>query len=801
MRRKPRSQSLLHDSPGLSLGPAQPLGQCERSFFEARYQADLSAVRVHDNPDTAASAAQLHARAFALGPAIAFGAGEYRPDTGTGRRLLGHELAHVVQATGAAHAHPVLRRQESASQEASPGSDLVCSAETDEPQVCEDTPVPAASAQAGQPAALNLSGSFDERMSAFKQLVKTTAIHRLIGNQRNLDLWAVLIDKVIPATDLASVGMIQSGGLRAYNEMQDIRDPMVRELRAHQAVGRYRACTGCHIENQAWGTRTERSALGGPEWLSPNERRAGLAAPGPFSGTAFPALRWSASPPPDSARAMSDWISGSATVQAPGGAGYQPPAGTLEGRLNQLFPDPADVPRAMKRVRPVLQALGPQGYKVLPDSILTELEGDSVEALRHTIDTAITERKEGYAELIRMIRAGEVGYEHFGPIVRDLLPAADAEVRDAIQQEMDDHAFWAKVEGIVVGLLSIAALLLTIFPPTSAAGLMALGALEAGLGVYGAVKGEEMMRIGQAYLLGIGADDVFTREQQESGGTMVVGGFASVALAPLAVAGGTGRMMGAASRMGEASLESSLALLRAGQTVQRGKYVITVAEDGSLVATVADRPDVLIIMRDGTATAYQSTGSGGMRVLESRTLLPPGAGGASEGGAAFEGGLPHVQQKASNWCGAACGEMAAGRLGVEASQEQIAATRFFEHPVIADGQELSAGGFQTSGLSSAMEEVAPVAGRRWIGGTISNSYPMSTADGLRETMRGFLGSTESSIILRVRGGNHWIVVDEVSAEGMLLIRDPARQASTMVSADELLAMQPTGDAVLSFPRK
>jgi hypothetical protein len=282
---------------------------------------------------------------------------------------------------------------------------------------------------------------------------------------------------------------------------------------------------------------------------------------------------------------------------------------------------------------------------------------------------------------------------------------------------------------------------------------------------------------------------------------MVLGGFLSVALAPLAVVGGTTRMVGAASRMGGATLEGSLALLEAGQTVQRGKYLMTVAEDGSLVVTIADRPDVLIIMRDGTATAYQSTGSGGLRVLESRPLLPPGAGGIGEGGAAFEGGFPHVPQKGSNWCGAACGEMAAGRLGVEVSQEEIAATRFFDHPVVVEGQELSAGGFQSPRLASAMEEVAPVAGRKWIGGTLPERYPMATAEDLRETMSGFLKSTDSSIILRVRGGNHWIVVDDVTAEGMILIRDPAARTSSMITAEDLLGMKPTGDAVLSFPQK
>ncbi|WP_444634715.1 eCIS core domain-containing protein [Cupriavidus oxalaticus] len=100
LRRKPRSHDLLRDSPGLALGHARPLGDSERGFFERRYHADLSAVRVHDNSSAAASATRLNARAFSTGADIAFGAGEFRPHTREGRHLLAHELAHVVQGHG-----------------------------------------------------------------------------------------------------------------------------------------------------------------------------------------------------------------------------------------------------------------------------------------------------------------------------------------------------------------------------------------------------------------------------------------------------------------------------------------------------------------------------------------------------------------------------------------------------------------------------------------------------------------------------------------------------------------------------
>jgi len=65
-----------------------------REFFEPRIGYDFSNVRVHTDPD---STRGLQARAYTVGRNIVFGAGEYAPHTGEGKKLLAHELAHVVQ--------------------------------------------------------------------------------------------------------------------------------------------------------------------------------------------------------------------------------------------------------------------------------------------------------------------------------------------------------------------------------------------------------------------------------------------------------------------------------------------------------------------------------------------------------------------------------------------------------------------------------------------------------------------------------------------------------------------------------
>lgn len=97
--------------PGVAEGAAQaaaeavshdgePLGGPERSFFEPRFGRDLSGVRIHTNSGAALAASGIDAYAYASGRHIAFAAGQYRPRTNDGLRLLAHELAHVVQQQG-----------------------------------------------------------------------------------------------------------------------------------------------------------------------------------------------------------------------------------------------------------------------------------------------------------------------------------------------------------------------------------------------------------------------------------------------------------------------------------------------------------------------------------------------------------------------------------------------------------------------------------------------------------------------------------------------------------------------------
>lgn len=78
-------------------GSGQPLDQLTRAFMEPRFGHDFSQVQVHTDNKAAKSAQAVNALAYTVGQHVVFGASQFVPTTGSGRRLLAHELAHVIQ--------------------------------------------------------------------------------------------------------------------------------------------------------------------------------------------------------------------------------------------------------------------------------------------------------------------------------------------------------------------------------------------------------------------------------------------------------------------------------------------------------------------------------------------------------------------------------------------------------------------------------------------------------------------------------------------------------------------------------
>lgn len=78
-------------------GGGQPLSESVRSFFEPRFGHDFNQVRIHTGANAAESARVMNAHAYTFGRDVVFGLGKYQPESAEGKRMLAHELTHVVQ--------------------------------------------------------------------------------------------------------------------------------------------------------------------------------------------------------------------------------------------------------------------------------------------------------------------------------------------------------------------------------------------------------------------------------------------------------------------------------------------------------------------------------------------------------------------------------------------------------------------------------------------------------------------------------------------------------------------------------
>jgi hypothetical protein len=75
-----------------------------------RFGYDFSEVRVRDDAQAAQSASEVNAQAYTVGHDVVFGSGQFSPETGAGRRLIAHELAHVVQQASGVCRNVIQRR-------------------------------------------------------------------------------------------------------------------------------------------------------------------------------------------------------------------------------------------------------------------------------------------------------------------------------------------------------------------------------------------------------------------------------------------------------------------------------------------------------------------------------------------------------------------------------------------------------------------------------------------------------------------------------------------------------------------
>jgi len=101
LQRKPMDRTEVSEVPPIVhevlRSSGQPLDQATRAFMEPRFGHDFSRVRVHTDAKAAESAGAVNAVAYTVGRNVVFGTEQYMPRMEAGRKLIAHELTHVVQ--------------------------------------------------------------------------------------------------------------------------------------------------------------------------------------------------------------------------------------------------------------------------------------------------------------------------------------------------------------------------------------------------------------------------------------------------------------------------------------------------------------------------------------------------------------------------------------------------------------------------------------------------------------------------------------------------------------------------------
>jgi len=81
-------------------GSGQSLEPETQAEMEVAFERDFSEVRIHTDATAAKLTKELEAEAFATGKDVFFQQGAYQPSSEAGKKLLAHELTHVVQQPG-----------------------------------------------------------------------------------------------------------------------------------------------------------------------------------------------------------------------------------------------------------------------------------------------------------------------------------------------------------------------------------------------------------------------------------------------------------------------------------------------------------------------------------------------------------------------------------------------------------------------------------------------------------------------------------------------------------------------------
>ena len=498
--------------------PGRALEPPTRSLMEAQLGHHLDGVRVHDGGLAPAAAHALSADAFTVGSDVVFAEGRYRPGTSAGRELLAHELVHVVQQSLAGRRHV---------------------------------------ARQARPGAKDEIATFD----AFQKRVFESASARLDQNVSKLDEWRAFIDKQFSALGLrAQIGAGEA--LRLYEQAQargmgsiyehwaGTKSPASRTFDEAAMGGKINSgCQYCHESNVVWAwnakhqrefkdlpTTAQRLSLFADE--AELERVVGGAAPrarplAPFAPGAPAATGAATAREPALVKAPA----------VPAAIVYPARRSTLCGALpdpKQAQPAPFDPKpwgpnsalalQTIGRIGPMLEPLGPSGYRVLPEGLFSTLYNRSPAQLQDDVRRNIADRQGSYQRLKQLIAAGKVDYDELCPIVDELLPQASPKLRTLIVWAIEQAQADRKLLDTLMAIVGAALMLLgPIFPP---AFILGATVVTSGAAV---VTGAIDYRAGSVIEQGLGAG-VFSPEQEAQAAHLKAGGAISIAGGALGLA-------------------------------------------------------------------------------------------------------------------------------------------------------------------------------------------------------------------------------------------------------------------------
>ncbi|MFF5294092.1 eCIS core domain-containing protein [Paractinoplanes globisporus] len=560
----------------LSSGGA-PLDPAVQAKFGPQLGSDLSGVRVHTDSPAPASVGAL---AFTVGTDVVFAPGHYQPGTAAGQHLIGHELAHVVQQRGGGG---VVQREPAGGtvlavpeKPVQPAPVDVAGRTVPPDEAGRRALVTGLVVQDGMSAVYQLTDALDAEVRRLEEeLTRERAREAEYGSSSVPPAAGVPWNADMFAERETAIGRVREAKRGVEAQVKRVDDD-------YQAFRRMvLTATALRLEANRtslaqWGDYL-RTKLGPEELkrqvLAEQERHLiKQAASGPRASIQMEALERRSHATGEvrkvEERVAQNKIGGACQycheivgatdrdhrhpeLAPPGSSPFDLVQKGLKAEKSQPAPLPTFMPTrpatdlgdkplsgypavqaeaaALQQFQPLLKQLGDEGFKVLPAGLIDQKLTDA--QLRAEIEKAIEVRRANFAEFAAKTR--EPGFDYLipRPILRELLPLASPEVQALVQREVAKAQSDAEAGGLLMGLATIAALLLTIFPPTAPIGI----ALDIGLAGYGIVSGLEQFEQGELLSLGIGSE-VLDPEQQEAAHSMMAMGALNIVLSGIGIA-------------------------------------------------------------------------------------------------------------------------------------------------------------------------------------------------------------------------------------------------------------------------